>query len=330
MQRDETIHSGSAPSASKKEVGSDSFSKQNSICMAESTQSNSQSASQVTTRPQRTLGGAISFSGIGVHTGQEVTIRFNPAAEGTGVVFRRMDLPNHPLVPATVEFAKGEPRHSTIAAGEAKVYTPEHVLAALMAYGIDNVVIDLNASEPPVGNGSSDAFVEMIEKVGVVNQSAEVKILNLSAPVSWSQGDVHIVAIPCDRFKVSYTLHYPKSKALGSQYFSIDVTSETFKAEIARCRTFCLYEEISALIDFGLIKGGSLDNAVVIKDDVVLSREGLRYPDEPVRHKVLDLIGDLSLVGLRFNAHVISIRSGHTTNVAFAKKLYDHLTGECS
>lgn len=279
----------------------------------------------VSNRPQRTLGRSVSYSGIGVHSGQDVVMQLQPADPGTGVVFRRMDLPGQPTIPATVEYADGVARQTTLAVGNALVQTPEHVLAALKAYDIDNVVIELSAQEPPVGDGSADIFVQMIESADVVEQSHCTPIVKLEKPVCYSDGDVHLVAMPSDEYRISYTLHYPNSPVIGSQYFSAKIDSETFKNEIGMCRTFCLYEEISYLIDQGLIKGGTLDNAVVIKDDAILSKGGLRFPDEPARHKLLDIIGDLSLLGIPLQAHIIAIKSGHRPNVAFARKLYNHI-----
>ena len=277
-------------------------------------------------RLQRTLGHTVSYSGIGVHTGEDVVMQLIPAEPGTGIVFQRSDLPGQPLIPATVEYATGVARQTTLAVGNALIQTPEHVLAALRAYDLDNVIIALSSQEPPVGDGSSDIFVKMIESADIVEQEVEMPVVKLQQPLAYSDGDVQLVAIPSDEFRISYTLHYPNSPVLGSQFFSSEVTSETFSKEIAPCRTFCLYEEISYLIDQGLIKGGTLDNAVVIKDDAILSKGGLRFPDEAVRHKVLDLIGDLSLIGIPLLAHVIAIRSGHRHNVAFARKLFNHLT----
>jgi UDP-3-O-[3-hydroxymyristoyl] N-acetylglucosamine deacetylase len=278
------------------------------------------------TRKQNTLGKPISFSGIGIHTGVNVSMQFLPAEVGTGIVFQRTDIAGRPKVPATIEYVVETSRSTTLGLSDIRIHTVEHVLAALKAYQIDNLIIELSSFEPPVGNGSSDVFVQMIEEAKVVQQERVVPILSLTHPVFVSTDEIHMVALPSDTFQISYTLSYPKSKLLKSQYFSLQLTAETFKKEIASCRTFAHYEEISALIDRGLIKGGSLDNAVIIKDDVVLSKNGLFFSDEMVRHKILDVVGDLSLIGVDFTAHVIAIRSGHETNVALAKKIYETLT----
>lgn len=282
----------------------------------------------VSSRPQRTLKKEVAFSGIGIHTGEQVTMRFRPAKDHAGVVFKRTDLPGQPVIPATVEYVSETSRSTTIGIANVCVHTVEHVLAAVRANKIDNLVIEVSAHEPPVGNGSSDIFVSMIEEAGIIEQKSTVPILRIQSPVYWSEKDIHIVALPYDGYRISYTLNYPGSKVLKAQYCTLDIDSDSFKKELAPCRTFSLYEEVSVLMDRGLIKGGSLDNAVIIKGDVVFSKNGLFFSDEMVRHKILDMIGDLSLIGLDFQAHIISIRSGHCSNYSFAKKLYNHITME--
>lgn len=279
-------------------------------------------------RQQRTLRKPVEFSGIGIHTGKQVVMRFIPAKEGAGIVFKRTDLPGHIQIPATVEYVCDTSRSTTIGIGKVKVHTVEHVLAAIKAFNIDNLIIEVSAMEPPVGNGSSDVFVQMIEESGIEEQSQTLPIIKLKSPLYWSQEDIHLVALPFDGFRISYTLQYPDSEVLRAQFHSLIVTSENFKKEVASCRTFSRYEEVAALMDRGLIKGGSLSNAVIIKGDAIFSKEGLFFPDEMVRHKVLDMIGDLSLVGFDFWAHIIAIRSGHASNFAFSQKLLNHITME--
>lgn len=279
-------------------------------------------------RKQKTLKQSTSFSGIGIHTGKEVRLRFCPAKEGTGIVFRRIDIPSKPIIPATVEYVQDISRSTTIGIKDVRIHTVEHVLSAIKAYSIDNLCIEISSIEPPVGNGSSDVFVEMIEKVGVDEQELTVPIVKIQQPVYWSEGDIHLVALPYSGYRISYTLSYPESPFLLGQFYSVLINEENFKREIAPCRTFSLYKEISFLIDKGLIKGGSLDNAVVIKDDVIFSKGGLFFPNEMARHKILDLIGDLALIGFDFHAHVIAIRSGHASNFAFAQRLLTHITTE--
>ena len=246
---------------------------------------------------------------------------FCPAPVGSGITFQRIDLPGSPIIPATIEYVLDTSRSTTIGIGNCIVHTVEHVLAALAANGVDNLSIQVDAKEPPIGDGSSAPFVHLIEEAGIEEQGLNRNIVKIKKPVYYSKGDVHLVALPSEEYRISYTLNYPNTPVIRSQYFSLPVNGQDFKQEVSRCRTFALYEEISHLMDKGLIRGGSLDNAVVIKDDAILSKEGLRFTDEMVRHKILDVIGDLSLVGFPFLAHIIAICSGHETNVAFGKKL---------
>lgn len=280
------------------------------------------------TRTQNTIGEAVSFSGIGIHTGKVVSIRFVPSECGTGVVFKRIDLPGHPEIPATLEYVCDTSRSTTIGISDVRIHTVEHVLAAVRACQIDNLIIEISSIEPPVGNGSSDVFIDMIKKVGVVGQEGSAPIVYLDQPIYWSEEEVHVVAIPYDGYKISYTLNYPDSAILKCQYQSFEITEEIFIKELSQCRTFSEYREVEMLMKRGLIKGGSLDNAVIIKDEAVFSKGGLYFQDEMARHKILDMIGDLSLVGFDFRAHVIAIRSGHQANVAFAQQLYQKLTRE--
>jgi UDP-3-O-[3-hydroxymyristoyl] N-acetylglucosamine deacetylase len=281
-------------------------------------------------RKQRTLQRPVSYSGIGIHKGNEVHMRFCPAEPGTGICFQRTDLPDAPLIPARVGYVLDTSRSTNIGIGSVRVHTVEHVMAALRAYQIDNLIIQVSEGEPPAANGNSQAFLEMIEEAGIEEQDQETFCAKIDQPIYWSQGDIHLVALPAEEYRISYTLYYPQAQAIRSQYFSFLVESGCFKREIAPCRTFALYHELSMLLDAGLIKGGSLDNAVVIKDDVVFSKEGLMFPDEMVRHKILDMIGDLSLLGFEFVAHIIAIRSGHNSNYAFAQKLLNHMVMETS
>ena len=282
-------------------------------------------------RKQRTLKHPVSFSGIGVHTGREVTMRFLPAPENTGIYFKRVDLPDQPVIPAKVQYVCDTQRSTTLGIGSIRIHTVEHVLAALRAFNIDNLCIEISNIEPPIGDGSSKVFVEMIEEAEIFEQTAEQQIRKLLQPIYWMDENIQVVALPYEGFRISYTLNYPSSTLLKAQFHSIVLNSDSFCKEVASCRTFSLYEEVEVMIDRGLIKGGSLDNAVVIQrnpeqQDVVFSKEGLRFPDEMVRHKVLDLVGDLSLVGFPFDAHILAIRAGHTSNFQLAKKIYSLCT----
>ncbi len=197
----------------------------------------------------------------------------------------------------------------------------EHLLAALSAYEIDNVRIEVKGPEIPACDGSSKAFVQMLDEAGTVLQGEPREVLEVEEPIFWSDKGIHLVALPSSEFRISYTLHYPQSKLIGSQFYTFQVGQSGFRDEIAPCRTFALYEEISPLIEKGFIRGGRLDNAVIVKGDTVLNPEGLRFANEMVRHKILDLIGDLKLIGKTLKAHIISICSGHTSNIALAERL---------
>jgi UDP-3-O-[3-hydroxymyristoyl] N-acetylglucosamine deacetylase len=278
---------------------------------------------------QRTLQRSVAAMGIGLFSGEKVSICLCPAVENTGIVFQRVDLPHRPILPARSEYVQGTPRCTIIGNGEDSVQTVEHLLAALRAYRIDNVLIEISGCEVPIFDGSSIHFVTMIEEAGIRELQFEKKVFRLEAPIFWSQGEIHLIALPSEEYRISYTLHYPHSSTIGTQFYTFVLDQEDFKNEIAPCRTFSIYEEIAPMIEKGLVKGGSLDNAVIIKDDVVVNPDGLRFPDEMVRHKVLDLIGDLSLVP-PFLAHVVAVRSGHASNNAFAKELFNHIKMENS
>lgn len=285
-------------------------------------------ALKTTYRKQKTLNSEVAFSGIGIHTGAGVALRFVPAKESTGILFQRTDLPGQPIIPATLEYVCDTSRSTTIGIGNIRIQTIEHVLAAVRAYEIDNLIIEVSTFEPPVGNGSSDVFVEMIESVGIKEQSATKPIVHLQKPIYYSDNDIHLVALPSDEYKISYTLSYSDCKVLKEQFHSIVISPSSFKNELSTCRTFSRWDEISFLIDRGLIKGGSLDNAVVIKDEAVLSKNGLFFRNEMCRHKILDMVGDLALVGFNFTCHIIAIRSGHGANYALAQQLYHYITTE--
>lgn len=277
---------------------------------------------------QKTLKRSVSISGIGLFSGAKSTLTIHPAPLDTGIFFQRVDLPDKPVIPATLDFVVNTPRCTVLGQKKVSIYTVEHLLAALKASDIDNAWIELDGPEVPILDGSSLPHIELLESVGVTLQEKEKKYYHLSTPLFWSEGDVHLIALPSEEYRISYTLHYPNSQILRSQYFSREINTKIFKNEIAPCRTFCLYDEITPLVEKGLIKGGSLENAVIIKDDAVMNPEGLRFSDEMVRHKVLDLIGDLSLLPLSFHAHIIAIRSGHASNVAFGKELFNHIKME--
>lgn len=276
---------------------------------------------------QKTLSKSVSISGNGLFTAAKSVLTIYPGEPNTGIVFRRSDLPDAPCLSAKIQNVVSTPRCTILGNRRFTIHTVEHVLAALNALGIDNALLDLSGPEVPIMDGSAFPFVELINKAGVVEQDQERMVYRLQTPFSWSKGEVYLIAIPSETYRISYTLHFPNSSILRSQFVSVPIDSQCFTKEIASSRTFCFYEEIAPFVENGLIKGGSLKNAVIIRDDKVINPDGIRFPDEMVRHKVLDLIGDLSLIP-HFIADIIAIRSGHASNVAFAQEFYNHLKME--
>jgi len=276
---------------------------------------------------QNTIKNDITVSGIGLFTGEKVKITIHPAKPNHGIVFKRVDLKDKPILKANLNLVREADRRTLIGFGKSSVQTIEHILSAFAAYNIDNALVEIDGSEVPVFDGSSKTFVDLIEKAKVQKLDQKAKVLSLNEPVYFSENYIHLIALPSDEYKISFTLHHPSSDFLKSQYFSYTVDEKTYKTEIAPSRTFSVYEEIKPLLDNNLIKGGSLKNAVVIKDNKVMNEDGVRFENEMVRHKILDLMGDLSLIGNRFLAHIIAIRSGHLSNIKFAKKLLTYLQG---
>ncbi len=265
----------------------------------------------------------VTRKGIGLFTGEESEISLAPLPEGSGVFFQRLDLPGAPKFPLGLSLVQGTPRCTVVGDSSFSVQTVEHLMAALNAFDINNLLIQLSGPEVPIFDGSSLPFVEMIEEGGVIPLGKK-EVFFLQKPLFVSKGDTHLVALPSEEFKISYTLHYPSSECIGTQFYSTVVDKNIFIKEIAPCRTFSVYEEIAPLIEKGFLKGGNLDNAVVIKDNRVMNPEGLRLSGEMVRHKVLDMIGDLYLMGVSFSAHILAIRSGHHANNMLANELLNY------
>lgn len=274
-----------------------------------------------TTILQRTLQRPVSLAGIGLHSGKEVQIRFCPASPNTGLRFRRVDLPGQPEIPVLVDFVFSTARSTNIALGEAKIYTIEHLLAAVYALGIHNLIIEIDNVEPPILDGSALPFLQALQEGGLEQQEVKTPLYRVKEPLFVSHEGAHLIALPSDHFQVSFTLDYPQVPAIGCQYFSLIVGAQSFEKELASARTFCLYEELENLQKRGLIRGGSLDSGVVVQGDRVMNPEGTRYSNEMVRHKILDLVGDMTLVGFPFLAHIIAIRAGHTSNALLAQQL---------
>lgn len=277
---------------------------------------------------QKTLKKSVSISGVGLFTAEKATLKIHPAPPNSGLLFQRSDLIDQPIINADLDHVVGTPRCTILGTKQFTIHTVEHVLAALKALDVDNALLELDGPEVPILDGSASFFLQAVKEAELIEQDHEKEIHFLKKPVYWSNGDVHLVAIPSEEFSISYTLHYPQSKILASQYFQVAIDPESFSREIASCRTFCLYEEILPFIENGLIKGGGLDNAVIIKDDVVINPGGVRFPNEMVRHKILDLIGDLSLIPETFVAHILAICSGHASNIAFARELQNQIKME--
>jgi len=276
---------------------------------------------------QRTLNKKGSFTGTGLHTGNKTTITFNPSPDDSGIKFVRTDLKDRPVIEADIDHVVETDRGTTISLNGVKIHTVEHVLASISGLEIDNVRIELNGSEPPVGDGSSLPFVDTIKKAGIKEGQKERDYYVIRKPYVFSDGDVHIVANPADNLKVSFTIDYP-NPIVKSQYISLSIDPKTFSKEIAPARTYCFAEDVKRLRSKGLIKGGSFDNAIVITKDGFMNETPLRFPNEFVRHKIIDLLGDLALLGGPLNAHIISIKSGHRTNVKFIQKLKKYVQKE--
>jgi len=268
---------------------------------------------------QRTLAREVSIQGNALHTGENVTLTLRPAAAGAGIVFRRIDLSGSPELRPRVDLITDLVRATTIQSGHAKIHTVEHVLSALAGCGIDNAVVEMNASEPPILDGSARPFVNLILQGEPVEQEADREYFELDAPVSVTRGNSSVIALPCDQFKVSCTS--ADDRGIHTQHLSLTMDPDVYMTQVAAARTFTVYEDIEALLKLGKIKGGSLDCAVVIRGDKIISKEPLRFPDEFVRHKILDIIGDLSLLGLPLKAHIVATRPGHAINAELTKAL---------
>lgn len=296
---------------------------------------------------QRTIEKPVSISGIGLHTGTTCTMTFKPAKENYGIKFVRIDLGGKPEIPANADNVVDVSRGTTLGIGEAKVHTVEHVLAAIVGLQIDNIIIELNGIEPPVGDGSAMPYVNVLKEAGFVQQEAPKDYLIIDETVIYHDENkqIDIVALPLDGYRVTVMVDY-QNPALGSQHTGLFNLEKEFINEFASARTFCFLSEVETLANNGLIKGGDIDNAVVIidrkmtdeelesirkkvgikekislGDNGILNNKELRFRNEPVRHKLLDLLGDLALIGAPIKAQVLAARPGHKANVEFAKQV---------
>jgi UDP-3-O-[3-hydroxymyristoyl] N-acetylglucosamine deacetylase/3-hydroxyacyl-[acyl-carrier-protein] dehydratase len=270
---------------------------------------------------QRTLSRPVSVKGNALHTGEAVSLTLKPAPANHGIVFVRTDLSGLPEIKPRVDSVTDLVRATTIQSGHVKIHTVEHVLSALSGCGIDNAIVEMNASEPPILDGSARPFVNMIIEGEPVEQEKEREYYVLDAPVSVARGNSSIIALPHDGLKISCTS--ADDRGIHTQHLSLSIDPETFISQIAPARTFTIYEDIEELLKLGKIRGGSLDSAIVIKGDKIMSKEPLRFKDEFVRHKILDIIGDISLLGMPLRAHIVATRPGHAINAELTKALFE-------
>lgn len=298
---------------------------------------------------QHTLSSKVTISGTGLHTGVLVDMTLLPANPGFGIQFQRVDLPNKPVIKADCDLVTDTSRGTTLQVGDAKVSTVEHVLAALVGKGVDNVLIELNGPEIPIMDGSSYPFIELIEEAGVTEQEATKSWYSLDENIyHYDEGKrVEMVALPAMEYQITTLIDF-NSPVLGTQHAGLK-TMRDFKSEIAPCRTFCFLHELEMLLENNLVKGGDINNAIVVvdkpvtqeemdrlakafkRDKIEIKSEGylnnleLRFPNEPARHKLLDVVGDLALIGYPIKARIIANRPGHSSNVDFARKIKQYI-----
>lgn len=298
---------------------------------------------------QHTLKSTVTVSGVGLHTGANVNMTLKPAIPGFGIKFQRIDLPEQPIVKADVDYVVDTARGTTLEHNGARVSTVEHLLAALVGMGVDNVLIELDGPEIPIMDGSSQPFIEAIEEACLLEQDAKKIYYSIDTNIYHydEQKKVEMVALPAIDYKVTTLIDF-NSPVLGTQHAALKNMTE-FKKEIAPCRTFCFLHELEFLLENNLIKGGDINNAIVVVDKVVSEEEleklakafkrekisvksegilnniQLRFPNEPARHKLLDVVGDLALIGYPIKAHIIANRPGHSSNVEFARKIKQYI-----
>ncbi len=249
-----------------------------------------------------------------------------PAPEDHGIVFKRVDLYGKPEIRPRIEGVGDLVRNTTITEGHAQIHTVEHVLSAFSGMGVDNVLIEMDASEPPILDGSAKHFVNLIQEAEPVEQEKDRVYFELKEPVSVTDGNRSLIALPYDGLKITCTS--ADDRGIHTQHLSVDLDPETYQAQLAPARTFTIYEDIEELLKLGKIQGGSLDSAIVIKGDKILSQEPLRFEDEFVRHKILDIVGDIMLLGRPLKAHIVAVRPGHSMNAALTRELAKQLEAE--
>ena len=270
---------------------------------------------------QRTILREVSINGTALHSAASVTLTLKPAPVNTGIVFKRKDIFGKPEIkPHIAQISSDLVRNTGVTSGHTKLHTIEHVLSALNGMDIDNCIVEMDAAEPPILDGSAKFFVNLIQQAEPVEQDAERQVFSLREPVSVSEGNRSLIALPYDGLKITCTS--ADDRGIHTQHLSIEIDPETYQAAIAPARTFTVYEDIEELLKMGKIQGGSLDSAIVIKGDKIISKEPLRYHDEFVRHKILDIIGDIALLGVKLNAHIVAVRPGHALNAKLTDKIY--------
>lgn len=272
---------------------------------------------------QQTLARPASYSGVGLHSGNRVTMTFLPAPANSGIRFRRVDLEGKPEIEARVENVSETNRSTTLAKGNTRVHTVEHILATFSGYGIDNAIVELDSNEPPIGDGSAREYCKLVQTAGISPLEERRDVYAVPGPLDLTMGESFMTIAPYNGFRVTCTSSDKRGRF--TQFYSAELSPETWEKELSEARTFCFYEEIEFLIKNGLIKGGSLENAVVIRDDAVLTTEPMRYPEEFVRHKILDIVGDLSLLGRPLHGHVVAVKPSHTANCELVRRIAAHM-----
>ncbi len=272
---------------------------------------------------QRSLLREVTLNGPALHTGDNSKLTLKPAQANHGITIRRVDVHERPEFTPHISQVGDLVRNTTLNAGHAKVHTVEHVMSALHGMGIDNVEIEMDASEPPIMDGSARAYVNMILEGEPIEQDADREYFVLDKPISVSKGNSSLIALPYDGFKITCTS--ADDRGIHTQHLSLDIDPEVYSTQVAAARTFTVFEDIEELIKVGKIKGGSLENAIVLKGDKILSKEPLRFEDELVRHKILDVVGDVFLLGKPLKAHIIAVRPSHALNSELTQKLYERM-----
>ena len=272
---------------------------------------------------QRTLAHRISISGTGVHSGKQTHLTLIPAPENHGIKFRRIDLPGTQDIQALFKLVVDTSLATVLGTNGAIVSTIEHLMASFAGLGIDNALVEVDDYEIPIMDGSAKIFTQLIQNAGIVEQSAPKHFLIVKKPIQVTDNDKSVTVYPEPCFKITCRINF-EHPLIGEQEITFDKAKNNFDREISRARTFGFIQDIELLKKFSLGKGGSLDNAIIIDKDRILNKEGLRYPDEFVRHKLLDSLGDFSLLGMPIQGHIVTHKSGHTLNHLFIEKFLEH------